>query len=59
MEGEFPGEAFFKECLREKIARFKIPDRFFPIPDDLSKAGIKPERSLLTREAEALVADKS
>jgi o-succinylbenzoate---CoA ligase len=57
MEGGFPGEAFFRECLRGKIARFKIPDRFFPIPDVLSKAGIKSERSLLTRKAEALVAD--
>jgi O-succinylbenzoic acid--CoA ligase len=59
MEGEFPGEVFFRKCLRGKIARFKIPDRFFPIPADMSKAGIKPGRSLLTKKAEALVADNS
>jgi len=59
IEGEFPGDVFFQGYLDGKIARFKIPDHFFPMPEDQLKSGIKAERSLLKKRAEALVADIS
>lgn len=35
---------FFRTALQTDLARFKIPDRFLPWPDEASQLGVKPRR---------------
>jgi O-succinylbenzoic acid--CoA ligase len=51
----FPESDFFEKFLQEKIPRFKIPDYFFPLPDDKKNAGIKSNRFFLKTLAEELI----
>ena len=47
-----PESEFFNRFLQENIPRFKIPDYFFPFPDEDQFSGIKPNRLTLSKIAE-------
>ncbi len=41
---EIPSREEFKNLLQGKLAPFKIPDRFYPVPKNYQQKGIKPDR---------------
>lgn len=57
--GKFPERKFFDRFLEKKIPRFKIPDYFFPLPDEKQNADIKPNRLTLKKLAEEIILKES
>jgi len=53
---ETMNETDLKEYLRDKIAVFKIPDRFFTWPEDVE--GLKPDRKFLRELADRNMREK-
>ena len=45
-------DAMYSEHLSKRVARFKVPNYFFPWPDDVPTRGIKPDRKYLQELAE-------
>ena len=40
-----------RAALRERLPGYKVPDAFYPWPEDAASAGLKPDRALLKRRA--------
>lgn len=49
--GDSPDEKALRSALESKLARFKLPDRFFPWPETAVSSGIKVNRRELQQHA--------
>jgi O-succinylbenzoic acid--CoA ligase len=50
--GKFPNPDFLKSFLFEKLPKFKIPDAFYPWPENEESTGIKSKREYFKKLAE-------